>query len=129
MPQYLSRTHHFRSPASPWMVFLIRSNMVVCHWSRREIESNSFTWRRETHDLQIKMRENSWWDDYDWYSTHLYSDSVMFVPQHEQIQSWMQCVFDKCININDIVASCHTFFSIISQDSQFLCRHKLFQQN
>lgn len=35
---------HFRSPSSPWMVFLMRSRRVVCHWSRREIESNSLTW-------------------------------------------------------------------------------------
>lgn len=37
---------HFRSPSSPWMVFLMRSRRVVCHWSRREIESNSFTCRQ-----------------------------------------------------------------------------------
>lgn len=35
---------HFRSPSSPWMVFLMRSRRVVCHWSRREMESNSLTW-------------------------------------------------------------------------------------
>lgn len=34
---------YFRSPASPWMVFLMRSSMVVSHWSRRDTESNSFT--------------------------------------------------------------------------------------
>lgn len=34
---------YFRSPSSPWMVFLMRSSSVVCHWSRREMESNSFT--------------------------------------------------------------------------------------
>lgn len=37
---------YFRSPSSPWMVFLMRSRRVVCHWSRREMESNSLTWRR-----------------------------------------------------------------------------------
>lgn len=39
---------HFRSPSSPWMVFLMRSRRVVCHWSRREMESNSLTWVTET---------------------------------------------------------------------------------
>lgn len=39
---------HFRSPSSPWMVFLMRSRRVVCHWSRREIESNSLTWVTQT---------------------------------------------------------------------------------
>lgn len=35
---------HLRSPSpSPWMDFLMRSSMVVSHWSRREMESNSFT--------------------------------------------------------------------------------------
>lgn len=38
---------HLRSPSpspSPWTDFLMRSSMVVSHWSRRDIESNSFTW-------------------------------------------------------------------------------------
>lgn len=41
---------HFRSPSSPWMVFLMRSRRVVCHWSRREMESKSLTcrWERGT---------------------------------------------------------------------------------
>lgn len=34
---------YFRSPPSPWMVFLIRRSIVVNHWSRRDIESNSLT--------------------------------------------------------------------------------------
>ena len=38
---------HFKSPSSPWMVFLMRSRRVVCHWSRREIESNSLTCNRK----------------------------------------------------------------------------------
>lgn len=43
-PHLCTSTHvYFRSPASPWMVFLMRSSMVVSHWSRRDTESNSFT--------------------------------------------------------------------------------------
>lgn len=34
---------YFRSPPSPWMVFLMRRSIVVNHWSRRDIESNSLT--------------------------------------------------------------------------------------
>lgn len=34
-----------RSSSSPWMVFLMRSSMVVSHWSRRVMESYSFTFR------------------------------------------------------------------------------------
>lgn len=34
---------YFRSPESPWMVFLMRSSMVVNHWSKRDTESNSLT--------------------------------------------------------------------------------------
>lgn len=39
------RTIHFRSPSpSPWIDFLMRSSMVVSHWSNRDIESNSLTY-------------------------------------------------------------------------------------
>lgn len=34
---------YLRSPASPWMVFLMRRSIVVSHWSRRDTESNSLT--------------------------------------------------------------------------------------
>lgn len=34
---------YFKSPLSPWMVFLMRRSIVVNHWSRRDIESNSLT--------------------------------------------------------------------------------------
>uniref|UniRef100_A0A3Q3D592 GDNF inducible zinc finger protein 1 n=1 Tax=Hippocampus comes TaxID=109280 RepID=A0A3Q3D592_HIPCM len=40
---WASAYSHLRSPSSPWMVFLMRSSSVVCHWSRREMESNSLT--------------------------------------------------------------------------------------
>lgn len=43
---------YFRSPSSPWMVFLMRSSSVVCHWSRREMESNSFTCRGGLKKIQ-----------------------------------------------------------------------------
>jgi len=44
MPQ-IPRAIHFRSPSpSPWIDFLMRSNMVVSHWSNRDIESNSLTY-------------------------------------------------------------------------------------
>ena len=55
---------HLRSPSpspSPWIDFLMRSSMVVSHWSRREMESNSFTWGREekqkvVHGNTVKHR-------------------------------------------------------------------------
>lgn len=40
---FISRFVYFRSPPSPWMVFLMRRSIVVNHWSRRDIESNSLT--------------------------------------------------------------------------------------
>lgn len=44
MPRSCVDSTHFKSPSSsPWMFFLMRSRMVVCHWSRREMESNSLT--------------------------------------------------------------------------------------
>lgn len=78
---------HFRSPSSPWMVFLMRSRRVVCHWSRREIESNSLTcrWAKGHRDKTYKTIRRFWSFDLLHITGYLFSDET---TQHTQFSSF-----------------------------------------